>query len=274
MVQSFRDTGFLVLDQFCTPDECAELQAAAREIMRGADAEAATIFSTDKAEHQGDRYFLESGDKIRYFFERDAFLPDGSLRGDPEVCLNKLGHAMHDLDPVFERFSYKAELGHIAKALGQQKPSIVQSMYILKPPRIGGEVHCHQDSTYIYTEPDSCLGFWFAIEDASTENGCMYFLPGEHKGPLRERNRRTGPFSTTTTILDETPWPLEKAVPVEAPIGSLVVFHGRAPHYSGPNTSTRSRHAYTLHVIDQACVYPEDNWLQRGPDLPLRPLIS
>jgi len=39
---------------------------------------------------------------------------------------------------------------------------------------------------------------------------------------------------------------------------------------SGPNRSEKSRHAYTLHVIDRSCHYPDDNWLQRGDDLPLR----
>jgi phytanoyl-CoA hydroxylase len=42
------------------------------------------------------------------------------------------------------------------------------------------------------------------------------------------------------------------------------------PHFSGPNQSDRSRHAYTLHVIEGECRYPADNWLRRGPVLPLR----
>lgn len=50
----------------------------------------------------------------------------------------------------------------------------------------------------------------------------------------------------------------------------LPIFDGRAPHRSGPSRSDRLRHAYTLHVIDQRCHYPANNWLQRGPELPLR----
>ena len=56
----------------------------------------------------------------------------------------------------------------------------------------------------------------------------------------------------------------------ETEFGKVVIFNGRAPHMSGPNTSSKSRHAYTLHVIDRACHYPEDNWLQRSDELPLR----
>ena len=54
----------------------------------------------------------------------------------------------------------------------------------------------------------------------------------------------------------------------------LVVFDVRAPHMSGPNVSDRSRHAYTLHVVDRNCRYPEENWLQRSPDLPLRGFVD
>ena len=62
-------------------------------------------------------------------------------------------------------------------------------------------------------------------------------------------------------------------MPAEAPAGTLVVFDGRAPHYSGPNLSDRSCHAYTLHVIDRRCHYPAENWLQRSDDLPLRGFV-
>jgi phytanoyl-CoA hydroxylase len=59
-------------------------------------------------------------------------------------------------------------------------------------------------------------------------------------------------------------------VPLEAPQGTLIVLHGLLPHLSGPNRSARSRHAYALHVIDAAARYSADNWLQRGPHMPLR----
>jgi phytanoyl-CoA hydroxylase len=143
-------------------------------------------------------------------------------------------------------------------------------MYIFKPPRIGGEVTCHQDSTFIYTEPESCTGFWFALEDATVENGCMHFIPGAHKMPLKQRNYRRDDGKFVIETIDDTPWPEERKLPAEAKAGTLVIFDGRMPHLSGPNHSDKSRHAYTLHVIDQSCHYPANNWLQRGADLPLR----
>jgi phytanoyl-CoA hydroxylase len=146
-------------------------------------------------------------------------------------------------------------------------------MYIFKPPKIGGEVVCHQDSTYIYTEPESCVGFWFALEDATIDNGCMQFIPGGHRLPLKQRNYRVSEFETRTEVLDAEPWPEHLKIAAEAKAGTLVVFSGRAPHLSGANLSNKSRHAYTLHVIDKNCHYPADNWLQRDPGLPLRGFV-
>ena len=57
---------------------------------------------------------------------------------------------------------------------------------------------------------------------------------------------------------------------MEVSAGTLVVFHGLLPHYSAPNRSPVSRHAYTLHATDAASVYSSKNWLQRTADLPVR----
>lgn len=50
----------------------------------------------------------------------------------------------------------------------------------------------------------------------------------------------------------------------------MLVLHGLLPHWSDANRSDRPRHAYSLHVIDAMAAYPATNWLQRGPDMPLR----
>ncbi|MCM0020090.1 MAG: phytanoyl-CoA dioxygenase family protein, partial [Tagaea sp.] len=64
--------------------------------------------------------------------------------------------------------------------------------------------------------------------------------------------------------LDPAPFPAEGEVPLEAAQGTLIVLHGLLPHRSGANASQHSRHAYSLHVIDGACGYPDDNWLRRS----------
>jgi phytanoyl-CoA hydroxylase len=101
----------------------------------------------------------------------------------------------------------------------------------------------------------------------------MWAVPGGHRLPVRRRFRRAGPTNadgTTFDVFDGGDYPTDGEVPLEAAKGTLIVLHGLLPHRSGPNTSDRGRAAYTLHAIEAAAAYPADNWLQRGPHLPLR----
>ena len=71
-------------------------------------------------------------------------------------------------------------------------------------------------------------------------------------------------------IFDTEPWPEDQLVPLEVSKGSLILLHGLLPHRSFENRSSRSRHAYTLHLIGAEMKYPSDNWLQRSESMPLR----
>jgi phytanoyl-CoA hydroxylase len=270
-LQAYERDGFLVIENFANHAECAQLRERADELVAAFDpAGVVSIFSTREQTRRSDEYFLTSGDQVRFFFEEDAFDGQGQLRQSKERSINKIGHALHDLDPVFGRFSRKPELAAIAKDLGYQQPLLLQSMYIFKQPNIGGEVVCHQDATFLYTEPLSVTGFWFALEDATQENGCMWALPGGHRLGLKKRFARDGKGATKFEMLDATSFATEGLVPLEAEQGTLIILHGLLPHLSYANRSPKSRHAYTLHLIDGACHYPADNWLQRAPDFPAR----
>jgi len=266
---SYQRDGYLVVENFATREECEQLKQRAEELVAAFDPQGViSIFTTKDQTRISNEYFLESGDKIRFFFEEDAFAPDGSLRQSKERSINKIGHALHDLDPVFNRFSRKPELAAAAAVLGFKQPLLMQSMYIFKQPNIGGEVTCHQDATFLYTEPMTVTGFWFALEDATLENGCLWAIPGGHKLGLKKRFSRAEGGGTKMEVLDESPWPEDLLTPLEVKAGTLVVLHGLLPHMSYANRSPKSRHAYTLHIVDGGAEYPATNWLQRSEEMP------
>jgi phytanoyl-CoA hydroxylase len=257
-LEAYARDGFAIVPDYVPLDACQVLRVRAAELAASFQPVGSpTVFSTVDQAHASDRYFRESGGAIRFFVEPEA---PGQI--------NKIGHALHDLDPVFERFSRHPRLATLALSLGLEQPLLLQSMYLFKQPHVGAEVGWHQDATYLRTDPPSVTGFWIALDDADRDNGCLVALPGAHRGPLRQWfGYRDGELVTRT--IDSTPWPPVEPVALEVRRGTLIVLHGLLPHASTANRSSRPRQAYSLHVIDGRADYPSDNWLQR-PELPLR----
>ena len=279
-IARYHADGFLAIEGFVGPTACAALRGRAVEIVEEFEpTDRRTVFTTNEQDRVSDGEFLESSNNIWAFFEEEAFGDDGVLRQDKALSINKIGHAVHDLDDEFGAFSYTADLASVAADIGMTDALALQSMYIFKQPLIGGEVGCHQDATFLYTDPLTVTGFWFAIEDATLDNGCLWMAPSGHRTSLRKLFKRRGPDYTRTDlgtefeVLDTTPLPSPDAlVPLEATAGTMVILNGLLPHWSDINRSAHSRHAYSLHCISAAAEYPAWNWLQRSAELPLRRL--
>jgi phytanoyl-CoA hydroxylase len=278
-VEQYQRDGFLVLEGFVDTAACAELRAAANAIVDGFEPSGErTIFTTTEQARVSNGEFLASGSDVWCFFEEEAFDDSGQLTTAKELSINKIGHAMHDMDPVFERFSYTPALAGVAADIGLTDALALQSMYIFKQPLIGGEVGCHQDSTFLYTDPLTVTGFWFAVEDATLDNGCLWAKPGGHRTALRKLFKRAGQTDSDGTVfeeLDASPLPSPSDLtPLPVPAGTMIILNGLLPHWSDVNRSPRSRHAYSLHCISAAAEYPAWNWLRRSADMPLRSLAA
>ena len=273
MSKFWKEKGYIVIEDFYTEDQCDQLIHRSQYLIENNvfNNSLNSVFDTVSQSHKDDSYFLESGDKIRFFLEEKANTSEKNLQTNKQFIVNKIGHALHDLDEVFYKFSHRKDLDMIAKSIGFQKPLLLQSMYIFKQPKLGGEVVCHQDSTFLYTEPETAVGFWVALEDATTENGCLQVASGGHKGPLRKLFTKENGRMIMKELNDE-PFPNTDTI-LEVKKGTLVLLHGRLPHYSCENKSSKSRHAYTTHIIDGNALYPDTNWLQR-PHMPLKGFID
>ena len=264
----FERDGFLVLPGFVPESECDALRARMAGLIAAFEpGEVATVFSTTRRSHAQDRYFLESGDQIRFFFEEEAFDQQGRLRQSKARSINKVGHALHDLDPVFARFTPTGACGRGPSARRRKAAPVAVNVHLQAAAhrRRGGlspgcRVPAHRADQR--ARP--------VVRARGRDDGERLPLrrAGRPQGPLRSRFVRDGE-RTETVLLEDTPLPNENLVPLAVSKGTLIVLHGLLPHRSAPNRSAKSRHAYTLHVIDARARYSPDNWLRRAPDMPL-----
>ncbi len=204
----------------------------------------------------------------------DAFDANGNLKVPKSQAVNKIGHALHSLSVPFDKISLSARNAAIARSLGFHDPRVLQSMVICKQPSIGGRVPPHQDSTFLYTDPPSAVGFWYALEDAKADNGCLSFATGSHRTePIRKRFVRRKEGGTEFVKWRDDGSGAENGDPraqedqhdytlTEVDAGSLVIIHGNVLHKSEKNTGNKSRFIYTFHVIEGQNQYDERNWLQ------------
>jgi ectoine hydroxylase-related dioxygenase (phytanoyl-CoA dioxygenase family) len=274
--QKFDLNGYLVIEDFLTPQEVDEMKKEMGKIVDEMDPSKhpKSIFTTDDPDrHVQDNYFLDSVDKIRFFYEEGAFNKNGELVVDKQRALNKVGHGLHWLNPVFKKVTFSDRVRKLVDILGFQDPVVPQGMYIFKQPKIGGSVTGHMDATFLIGEPvDRVFGLWFALDDATEENGCLWFIPGSHKGvPVSRKFVRT--HQTDGPLLKhlgaDEPRDESKLVAAPAKQGSCVVIHGLVWHKSEANLSDKSRHAYTFHIFDQGTSkWSKDAWLQPTSEYP------
>ncbi|OWZ52203.1 phytanoyl-CoA dioxygenase family protein [Cryptococcus neoformans 125.91] len=290
--QRWKEDGYLVLPSFFTDEETKDMLNEAKRLCDEFDIEGhpMTTFKTSADDaHVGDEYFLNSGDKIRYFLEPSSVTPatavtPAKLLVPPAQSVNKIGHALAVLNPVFRKYTLETpKVSGLAKELGEQEsPRVLQSMIICKQPRIGGVVPCHNDSTFLYTDPPSAIGVWIALEECTPQNGCLSFLPGSHRLSRTSTRFVRAPNGGTTfvNVLGVEPntenWDeMEGWKEAACPPGTLVLIHGSVMHKSPPNPSDKSRLIYTFHMIEggNGVKYDERNWLQPTKEMPFPALF-
>ncbi len=162
----------------------------------------------------------------------------------PEDHVSKLFNP--HLSGSTEAFARDRRLAAIAgQLLDAPDVDVFQSMFILKNSGAWGQPW-HQDSYYFNFDPQPQLGAWLAISRATLTNGCLWVLPGSHRGALAAHapDKRPGANHGYLEIegLDE-----REAVPVLMEPGDLLLFHSFLKHKSSDNTDDERRAAMVLH---------------------------
>ena len=130
MLNFWSDNGYLVIENFKSHEECDELIKRSQELIEEQDFNnQQSVFDTVSQSHNDDNYFLDSGDKIRFFFEEKAALDEKNIKTNKHYIVNKIGHALHDLDDKFIAFSKNEQLDQIAKAVGFHDPLLLPVSY-------------------------------------------------------------------------------------------------------------------------------------------------
>lgn len=131
------------------------------------------------------------------------------------------------------------------RALFDEEPVAVQSMFYFKPPGSRGQA-LHQDNLYLLVEPGTCIAAWTALDYVDRHNGGMLVVPGTHRGNLLcpEQADATKSFTGQVTRIPTG----MKAVEVKINPGDTLFFGGSVIHGSGPNRSTdRFRRSFIGH---------------------------
>ena len=155
---------------------------------------------------------------------------------------------------LFER---RAE--SIARQLCGEGMSIDFDQLLAKSPgRPEAVFNWHQDQAYwIDTDDRRTATCWLAVDDSTVENGCMQFLPGSHREPVRPHRPLHDDRTKSHTLLTDLR-PNDVMVPVPILRGDITVHGEGVLHGSAGNTSADSyRRAYIVALRSSSTVERE-----------------
>jgi phytanoyl-CoA hydroxylase len=225
-LEAYHQDGYIVVEDLVSPGEVEALRARLQEYTHGGRPLGGIIPQIEPRIQRGELRVDHPGDGIR---KLDRLVQEDDL-------FNALG-----LHPNI--------VGIVEQILGPDIKMFRNSL-LLKPPQVGSAKGMHQDSPYWPIEPMDLCSCWFALDDATAENGCMAVLPGWHRrGPLPHVH------VTDDYVVDEECY--DPAGMVLAPVraGGGLFFHSLLPHYTAPNRSRQWRRAIALSYMSAKSRY-------------------
>ncbi len=219
-----------------------------------------------------------------YVFPVDVFSKPEALkyRTELEALEKRLGDSTvgnkEQLNYPHVIFKFAAEIVRSPKLLDVVEAMIGPNIlvwgatFFIKEPHTESFVSWHQDLRYWgLNDNDGQVSAWVALSPVNIANGCMRFIPGSHKGEMRDHNDTFGDDNILTrgqeVAVDEE---AEELVHVELEPGQASFHHGKLLHASAPNHSDERRIGLAINYVSthvKQSVAPEDfGTLVRGED--------
>ncbi|CAN5413028.1 N/A [soil metagenome] len=156
-------------------------------------------------------------------------------------------------DDLFRKLGLHPNIVSILEQILGPDIKMFRNSLLLKPPEVGSVKGMHQDSPYWPIEPMELCSCWFALDDATPENGTMAVIPGGHKrGPLPHVN------VTDDFVVDERYYDMAETVVTPIRAGGGLFFHSLIPHYTASNRSTKWRRAIALSYMSAHSKYIDE----------------
>lgn len=241
------------------------------------------MFPQLSAQEMWDRYRLS--DEQVAFFQEYGYLANIKMLEDEQVekLRNELSeiadpaHPKHDL--FYEFHTNESEdpnavlfhsLGHwritegfhdilwnprfvvaASQLLGNKAVRFWHDQLFCKPAHHGGVVAWHQDYSYwTRTAPMQHLTCWVGLDDATVDNGCLYYIPKSHQWKLLDKIELAGDMDSLKEFLTEKQQlQYDRKVAIEMPKGHAAFHHPLMVHGSYENRSVNSRRAFVLNVF-------------------------
>ena len=204
------------------------------------------------------------GERLRDYTHGDRRCEQVRLHMEPRITRGELevahpGDGIRKIsglvegDDLFRALGLHSNIVGILEQILGPDLKMFRNALLLKPPQVGSQKGMHQDSPYWPIEPMDLCSCWFALDDATQENGCLGVIPGWHKrGPLPHVS------VTDDFVVEEGHFDFEEMAMAPVAAGGGVFFHSLLPHYTAPNRSSSWRRAIALSYMSAQAHYSGD----------------
>ena len=194
--------------------------------------------------------FLMSGEQIEAIKERHSLL----VRTYPEFT--DYCPAILQYDEAFVEFCKNDEILNMVAQLIGSDIALWNSSFFAKPAMNGKATPWHQDGEYWPIRPLATCTAWLAIDDSTSENGCLQVIKGSHReGRLLQHQTNSSPDLTLNQELLEDEFDSSQAVDITLQQGQISLHDVFLVHGSQPNRSANSRRGMTMRYMPTTSIF-------------------